>query len=126
LADQIEGEFLMVKKDSHTGVSYCLNCKKVVFHDVEATLFLIRGSTDTEKAHRKLVEEKYRGVLLSTITHELKTPLTIISGNLELVRTKCDQEDQAHLEAAMLAAKSLKYYLYDINVPFTLYTLHRT
>lgn len=120
LNEHIEGTYVMTCGSTDTEVRYTLNAKKVVFNEVNSTLFLIRDTTHAERAYRKLVEEKYRGVLLSTITHELKTPLTIMSGNLELLSASCRSvitpEDQAHLEAAMLAAKSLKYYLHDINV----------
>ncbi len=111
----VEGEFLMLGESGE--VKYALTCKKIMFNELPATLLMIRDSTGTERAHHKLVEEKYRGVLLSTITHELKTPLTVISGNLELIRKSTSTlGDRSHLEAAMMAAKSLKYFLHDINV----------
>ncbi len=116
LEENIEGEFIMLKKETGTRVKYCLNSKKISFAGGPATLFLVRDSSDTERAHRRLVEEKYRGLLLSTVTHELKTPLTVISGNLELIERRVPRDAQPCVDAALLAAKSLKYYLRDINV----------
>ncbi len=120
IKEDVEGTFVMTCGGTDTEVRYTLNAKKIIFNEVESTLLLIRDTSHVERAYRKIVEEKYRGVLLSTITHELKTPLTIMSANLALVHDSCKNaispDDQAHLEVAMLAAKSLKYYLYDVNV----------
>jgi len=52
--------------------------------------------------------QKFREKLLTSVTHELRTPLSIISGKLEsLADSKSKQEDQSHLEVAQRNTKQL-------------------
>lgn len=108
------GNFCMLGSDSETEVKYYLTVKRVQFNDVQYTLFLMRDSTDAEKVHRTLVEQKYRGALLSTVTHEFRTPLMIIRGNLELIQK--ESGDTPTVQAALIATVALKYFLRDISV----------
>lgn len=108
----------MTESEESVEVKFSLNIKKIRFNDMDSTLFLIRDSTDEEKLHRTLVEQKYRGMLLATITHELKTPLMTISGNLEVLlqNERLPKDLQPDVRAALMATRSLKYYLRDICV----------
>ena len=112
----ISGTYAMVAAGVNTDVQYSINCKKINFRGNEATLFHIRESTDIEKTHRKLIEDKYRGVLLSTITHDIKTPLTIIKGNVEILKDQVIGGDLHCINALLVAVNSLEYFVHDINV----------
>jgi len=109
----LDGEYAIVQPDEDSHIKYLLNIKKVRFNDENSTLFLIRDPTDTEKLHQILIEQKYREALLSTVTHELKTPLMTISAALDIL--KKDIPKNLHIDAAIVAGKILKYYLHDIN-----------
>ncbi|MDR3549213.1 MAG: histidine kinase dimerization/phospho-acceptor domain-containing protein [Candidatus Pacebacteria bacterium] len=113
--EKVEGEFVVLLGNE---VRYSLSCKRIVFTQLPATLFMLQACSNTERTHQRLMEERYRGVILSTVTHELKTPLTVISGNLELVQRNVreNDEDRLRIEAAVQATKALKYYIHDINV----------
>ncbi|MDR3734835.1 MAG: hypothetical protein P4L10_04775 [Acidobacteriaceae bacterium] len=119
----------MTLPENSTDVKYSMNIKSMVFNEVDAKLFLIRDSTDAEKLHQTLVEQKYRGALLSTVTHEFKTPLMIIRGNLESWISdnaegknviQVGRTTPPQIQAALLATRTLKYFLRDISVLCTL------
>ncbi len=114
-----ESEYVLTGEDA-TDVRFSLGVKKIVFNEIESTLFLIRDPTDSEKVYRKLVEQKYRGALLSTVTHEFKTPLMVIHGNLELIEIEVRALPglAQKVRASLTAAKVLKYYLRDISVRY--------
>ena len=112
----ISGSYAMMAAGNNTEVQYSMNCRKILFRGNEGTLFHIRESTDIEKTQRKLIEDKYRGVLLSTITHDIKTPLTIIKGNIEMLKDYAIGGSLQCINALLVAVNSLEYFVHDINV----------
>ncbi len=119
-----EGEYAMTLSETSTEVKYDLNIKKMRFNDTESTLFLFRDLTQEEKLHTALMEQKYRAALLSTVTHEFRTPLMIIRGNLDTWLQDHAQQSPAcfqppaQIVTALLATSLLKQFLRDISVLF--------
>jgi K+-sensing histidine kinase KdpD len=77
---------------------------------------LIRDSTLVEQAHAKATEVKYRQLMLSTITHDLKSPITAIQGHLFLLNDYVNESGMKFLKSAQSAALSFEYYIYDLIV----------
>ncbi len=110
------GTFGMVEGQEGTDVKYVLTSRKILFKKREAQLFLIREATDMEKVHRRIIEEKYRGVLLSTITHDIRTPLTIIRGSIESLEDHVNVNGMEYLNTLKASVNNLEYLMYDATV----------
>ena len=105
-----EGTYSLVGKDNK--MKYSLSKKPIIFKDEEATLLILREFTSVEK----LQENKNKELLLSTITHDIKTPLTIIQGHMSLLNDFVQKEGILHYRAVLSATETLEYFLYDIIV----------
>jgi len=121
--ENIIGEFAMVLNETDTDVKCSINLQKIFFKGEDAMLALFRPTSDIENLHRKLIEDKYRGVLLSTITHEIKTPLTIIKGNIETLKDYVSLKGMTHFNAMKISITFLEYFMHDITV-FLFYYSH--
>ncbi len=102
--------------DNNQNLRYNIEKRTVSFKGVEASLLFIREATRLEQAHTKATEEKYKHQVLRTITHDLKTPLTIIKGQLSVLPTYVSEEGQKYLTAAQISTASFEYYIYDLIV----------
>lgn len=114
-ANLIIEEKYMVYDSSNT-LRYVIDKRSVIFKSVETSLLLIRESTSLEKFHTKATEEKYKHLMISTITHDLKTPLTVINGNLTILSNYVTAEGIKYLSAAKIATIAFEYYIYDLIV----------
>lgn len=79
-------------------------------------MLFIRDSTITERVHTKVTQEKYKNMIISTITHDMKTPVMAIKGHLDLLPQYITQGGEQFLHAAKLATSSFEYYIYDLIV----------
>jgi K+-sensing histidine kinase KdpD len=95
---------------------YSLEKRNVSFKGIDAALLFIRESTRVEQAHTKATEEKYKHQVLQTITHDLKTPLTIIKGQLAVLPNYVSEEGRTYLMAAQVSTAAFEYYIYDLIV----------
>ncbi len=101
--------------NSRLGVlKFTLDKRSVIFKGKEASLLFIHEANKTEQDHARITEGKYSQLLVSTITHDLKSPVTAIQGNLELLTQYVNSQGTSHLKAAQLAAQGFEYYIYDL------------
>jgi signal transduction histidine kinase len=111
-----DGTYALTDKKEDSKINFTLWKEKVQFKGESSSLFVIVQSNEIDKLKSKLIEDKYRGVLLSTITHEIKTPLTIIKGNLLVMEKHLEPAAKDNLLAANIAVDTLEYFAYDIRV----------
>ena len=107
---------LVNKQKSEDSIEYTMHLKKMRIRQKDATVFVLSEPSDVEKIHTQLTEEKFRGVLLSTITHEIKTPLTVIQGSLKNIMPFVLPEGEEQLQGAEVAVHTLEYFIYDVIV----------
>ena len=69
---------------------------------------IISNITSSEQCQRALTEKKYKYLYMTTISHELKTPLNAIKSMLLLLSSYICQEGKEYLEIAMNAYKIQK------------------
>ena len=101
---------------SNTTMKYAVHKKSIIFKGVDAILVIIRDFSIVENLQRKVSEEKFRSVLLSTITHDIKTPLTIIQGNLSLLANYISGDGIEYYNAVYVASETLEFFMRDIIV----------
>ncbi len=114
LSEEVYG--LVDRRNTDENIEFTMHLKKMRLRDKDVTVFVLSESSDIEKIRTQLTEEKFRGVLLSTITHDIKTPLTAIQGSLKSIVPFVLPEGEEQLEAAEISANTLEYFLYDVIV----------
>ena len=97
-------------------LKYTMHKKSIIFKDMDAILLIIRAFNAVENLQRKMTEEKFRSVLLSTVTHDIKTPLTVIKSNIALLQDHVCEGGKAFYNATCIATDVLEHYLRDIIV----------
>lgn len=95
---------------------YIIDKRSVIFKSGDASLLFIRNTTSLEKAHTKATEEKYKQLMISTITHDLKTPISAINGSLVVLTNYVNGEGIKYLDSATIATIAFEYYIYDLIV----------
>jgi len=71
--------------------------------DGEANLWLYRDVTDRRKRERELERQNERlDEFTSVVSHDLRSPLNVVEGRLELARAECDSD---HLDDAAAAVE---------------------
>ena len=79
-----------------------IDVRKIVFKDEEATLISINCSNTMEKTHAKVTENKYSQLIISTITHDLKSPITAIQVHLSILEQVVAEKGLKYLKAAQV------------------------
>ena len=86
----------------------------------EETLFILFTDISiVKKLEEARAESKYKEMLMTTITHELRTPTTSTLSMLELMKTKpMDKEGQDYIQMAINSCLLLLNLISDIMVHF--------
>ena len=105
----------LVHDRNHT-LQYMIDIRKIVFKDEEVTLISINCSNAMEKTHAKVTENKYSQLIISTITHDLKSPITAIQGHLSILEQFVAEKGLKYLKAAQVSSVAFEYYIYDLVV----------
>ncbi len=97
-------------------LEYTLHKKSIIFKGTDAILVIIRSFNTVETMQKRATEDRFKSVLLSTVTHDIKTPLTALQNNLSLLLPHVQAEGREYYEATSIATRVLEFYLYDIIV----------
>jgi K+-sensing histidine kinase KdpD len=102
--------------DQNNVLKYVIDKTNVDIKEQDAIVLMIRESSVVEQAHTKSTEVKYKKLMLSTITHDLKSPITAIQGHLSLLPDYVTEKGLKYLRSAQAAALAFEYYIYDLVV----------
>jgi two-component system sensor histidine kinase KdpD len=71
---------------------------------------------EREREHRQLLdEERLRNALLSSVSHDLRTPLAVVVGSVSAaLEGEAPEEGREHLETALSAAEQLNLFLRNV------------
>ena len=109
-----EQNYLIHDKD-HT-LKYIIDKRNLFLEDEEVALLSITPSTLAEQTHAKVTESKYSQLMISTITHDLKSPIMAIQGHLSVLDNYVIDNGKQYLKAAQISAQAFEYYIYDLVV----------
>ena len=84
-------------------------------NDTELSFLFILDSSLPEQANR-INESKYSQLLISTITHDLKSPIATINSSLSVLNQFITREGIPYLKTAQICSQSFEYYIYDLIV----------
>ena len=89
--------------DGETGIALCVLFPVRSEEAVESVLFVGQDVTDWAR-HERLLERQNQRLdeFTSVVSHDLRSPLAVASGHLELIRAKCDSDHLEHLERALV------------------------
>ena len=99
-------------------LKFTIDKRTMLIRNKEAFLFSMTIASLTEQTHAKVTENKYSQLIVSTITHDLKSPMAVIKGNLTLLEQYIEDKGLIHLKPAKMSASTFEYYLYDLIVSF--------
>ena len=99
-------------------LKFTIDKRTILIRNKETFLFSMTIASLTEQTHAKVTENKYSQLIVSTITHDLKSPMAVIKGNLTLLEQYIEDKGLIHLKTAKMSASTFEYYLYDLIVSF--------
>lgn len=102
--------------DADNILRYVCYTHTLLADEKEIRLFFITVPSLEEQSHARATENKYSRMLISTITHDLKSPISIIKSNLGLLSQHVTASGDSYLKAVQIAAESFEYYIYDLIV----------
>ena len=111
----INDKKFMIHNDKNV-LKFIVDKHQLVIKNRNASLFFIIDSSKLEQEHAKITENKYSQLIVSTITHDFKSPIAAIQGNLDALESNVDEEFIKYLKAAQIAAKNFEFYIYDLIV----------
>lgn len=115
IGNLLEDQKHLVYDKDHT-LKFIIDKRKMLIGNDEAFLLSISPVNITEQTHAKATENKYSQLIVATVTHDLKSPIARIQGNLDVLEQYIKEEGVIHLKAAQVAATAFEYYLYDLVV----------
>jgi two-component system, NarL family, capsular synthesis sensor histidine kinase RcsC len=89
---EIWTDYLSEKEGS--SLKFELKYRKIIFQQKKALMFILRDVGMLEKLLQVQKESKYKEMLMTTVTHELRTPVNGILSNVEMLREYVPQEAQ--------------------------------
>ncbi len=80
------GEFIHTPtKDAEAAVHYSARVETIRWKDGLASLLHMVDITASKKAQREALDKKYKNLLLTTASHELRTPINGVLGGMQLI-----------------------------------------
>ena len=87
-----------------------------MINGTDTVLLFITEPTLEEKNYARVTENKYSQLLISTITHDLKSPLMVLQENLSLISNHIAREGINYLNTLRTELQFYEYYIYDLVV----------
>ena len=85
------GEFVHSNdNDDGEGKHYFAKIERIQYADINVCLLQITDITDVKKVQHEILGKKYKNILFTTASHELKTPLNGILGGMQLIMQSKD------------------------------------
>ena len=95
-------------------VKFELKYKKILFKNKMCLILILRDVELLEKLNKAKVEEKYKKIIITTISHEFRTPMTSILSGVNLAYDETSNEGKEYLDCAKESAESLLFFFEDI------------
>ena len=89
-----------------------------MINNKETILLFITEASLEDQNYARATENKYSQLLISTITHDLKSPLIILQENLFSLANHVDRDGMSYYDILKIEAKYFEYYIYDLVVIF--------
>eukprot|EP00826_Nyctotherus_ovalis_P058344 TRINITY_DN8007_c0_g1_i14.p1 TRINITY_DN8007_c0_g1~~TRINITY_DN8007_c0_g1_i14.p1 ORF type:complete len:312 (-),score=53.89 TRINITY_DN8007_c0_g1_i14:1258-2193(-) len=89
---------------------------RVIFDNNEAKLVSLTDCTAARSLERMKTECKYKTILISSISHELRTPVNAILGTLELVKDSIPKDSVKLLEMSKECCNMITSHINDLTV----------
>lgn len=107
--------------DKFKTLKYVMYMHTLIIDNEETYLLFLAKPTLEEQSHAKFTENKYSQLIISTITHDLKSPITIMQGNMQLLEGHVDDQGINYYNMLKISIHSFEYYIYDLIVFYGIY-----
>lgn len=116
----INNNFIMGEKyfahDMTRTLRFIICMQNLLINGTNTLLLFITEPSLEEQNFARTTENKYSQLLISTITHDLKTPLMVLKENLSLVSNYVSDEGINYLNMLQTELQFYEYYIYDLVV----------
>jgi signal transduction histidine kinase len=109
--NEIGSYFLSEEKDMF---NFEFKYRKIVYGKKEGLMIILRDVQLLQKLNKAIAEEKYKRLIIATISHEFRTPITSIIGGVGLAFDEVTEEGRAYLECVRGSAQSLELFIEDV------------
>ena len=99
-------------------VKFELKYQKVGFDKNCRYIIVVRDISILQALNKAITEEKYKRLMISTISHEFRTPISSILTGVSLALDEVSPEGAEYLECVKASAESLQFFIEDV-VDFT-------
>lgn len=122
---QIHLKNLLINPEGTQGNTYFLdNCDTLIqlrihiiwFQNQEARLLSFSDCSAAQKIEQAESESKYKTLLISTVSHEIRTPIGAVLGTIDLIKPFVPPEKLNLLEIARLSCEMIIFHINDLTV----------
>ena len=94
---------------------------KIFFEEGSSLLVVMQDLSSMRDSEESKSQIKYKGMLMATITHDMRTPANSILGMLELIEQYLPPERHKYLKIAHSSCKLLLHLIHDVLVLYNIY-----
>jgi signal transduction histidine kinase len=105
-----------ILKDENKEKAISVKFEKIIFENEMTNLYVFKDNTLIQKIEKAEAESKYKEILMTTVTHELRTPVNGIKGNLELLKDHTSQDGKIFIKVSLHSCDLLINLINDILV----------
>ena len=102
--------------DKSRTLRFIIYVQNLVINGNDTLLLFISEPSLEEQSYARLTENKYSQLLISTITHDLKSPLMVLQENTSLLSDHIDKDGINYLNILQTELQFFEYYIYDLVV----------
>lgn len=102
-----------------------LRIHNITFRNQEAKLIAFVDCSAAQKIEQAESESKYKTLLISTVSHEIRTPIGAVLGTLDLLKPFTPKENHNLLEIARLSCEMIIFNINDLTVFCSLISINR-
>jgi signal transduction histidine kinase len=111
------GEFFLLNSDGN--IEFELKYKRIEQGKEHMKyLIVVKNIENIQKINKALAEQKYKHLLINTISHEFRTCLSGILGGLHLASDYISDEGRQYIDMALASEQKLEFFINDVLARF--------
>ncbi len=87
----------------------------ITFQGQKARLISLSDCSAAQRLEKAQADSKYKTLLISTVSHEIRTPVGAVSGIIELIKEYIPKEKQDLLEIAKISCEMIVFHINDLT-----------
>lgn len=93
-----------------------LKIHKLSFQNVNARLIFFNDCSGAQTIEQVQSENKFKTLLLSTTSHEIRTPISAVMGVFDLIKPHLPEDKQKYIEIGRQSCEMIVFHINDLTV----------